>query len=135
MKKFEYCCNYFEELIVPLEVYLNRFGQDGWELVTVNPGVCIFKRELIEPILHSKYDFSEGKHTDKDINIISDPRAHTLASLITPRQLIAIRVLGKSISNLDYEEECVKVFNCKLEELNKDAARVFIEHLNGMITK
>lgn len=42
MKKFEY------EIHQAASVLLGNMGKDGWELVSVDNGVCYFKRELIE---------------------------------------------------------------------------------------
>ena len=48
MKKFEY------EIHKAESVQLGNMGKDGWELVSVDNGMCYFKRELIESSDHEK---------------------------------------------------------------------------------
>jgi DNA-directed RNA polymerase alpha subunit len=105
MKKFEY------EIHEASSVLLGNMGKDGWELVSVDNGVCYFKRELIEATDAEK---ELQEKLDIPINIHNLP-ARAVFSLDytgvkTYRELInygrinmfSIRNLGrKSINKLD----------------------------------
>lgn len=54
--------------------------------------------------------------------------ARTMAELITPRQLVAVRGIANS-NKLDAESICKERFKCKPEELNRAAASLLIDHL------
>lgn len=57
-----------------------------------------------------------------------DPVAKTMADLVTPKQLVAIRVIANS-QGINAEAECVEALKCKPEELSRRAASAFIDHL------
>lgn len=57
-----------------------------------------------------------------------NPQAQTYRELVSPAQLIEIRRLGRGL-DFDTEAECVAVFKCKVEDLSRKAAGVFISHL------
>lgn len=59
-----------------------------------------------------------------------DPMAKTMAELITPRQMVAIRAISNG-QKLDPEDEIKELFgqSIKVEELSKKAASALIEHL------
>lgn len=57
-----------------------------------------------------------------------DPLAKTLADLITPKQLVAIRAIAHA-QGLQAEQECQKIYNCQLEELSRQAASALIDQL------
>jgi hypothetical protein len=63
---------------------------------------------------------------------IDSPNAKTMAELITPRQLVAIRAICNS-QRLDGEKECESFFSQKVkpEELSRKAASAFIDYLKG----
>lgn len=60
-----------------------------------------------------------------------DPVADTFGQLITPRQLYDIRRLAESLG-VDVIFECRCFLLCNPEELSRDAAMIFHEHLSEM---
>jgi hypothetical protein len=65
------------------------------------------------------------------ISFPHDPVAKCMADLVTPKQLVAIRAIANS-QRVNAQSECMKVFNCKPEELSRRAASAFIEYLKGI---
>jgi hypothetical protein len=61
---------------------------------------------------------------------INPNMAKTMAQLVTPRQLIAIRAICNS-QKLDADSECKELMQCKPEELSRKTASAFIDHLNA----
>lgn len=59
-----------------------------------------------------------------------DPLAKTLADLVTPKQLIAIRAIAHD-RGLEADEECLALYGCRIEELSRRAASVLIDHLKS----
>lgn len=57
-----------------------------------------------------------------------DPLAKTLADLITPKQLAAIRAIANA-QGIEAEQECQTVYSCQLEELSRQAASALIDQL------
>ena len=57
-----------------------------------------------------------------------DPVAKTMADLVTPKQLVAIRAIANS-QGVNAETECLEALKCKPEELSRRAASAFIDHL------
>lgn len=61
-----------------------------------------------------------------------DPKAKSLTTLITPKQIGMIRALARE-AGVDYEVECQEQFNgVKIESLNKRAASAFIDYLKAL---
>jgi hypothetical protein len=58
----------------------------------------------------------------------ANPVAKSLGDLVTAKQLGMIRALSRE-KNIDAEEECTTVMQCKTDELSKKAASSFIQHL------
>lgn len=54
--------------------------------------------------------------------------ARTIADLVTPKQLVAIRAIANS-QGLDAEKRSMELYNCRPEELSKRAASQFIDEL------
>lgn len=64
-----------------------------------------------------------------------DPtKTRTDEDRITPGQLVAIRSIANS-QRIDFEDACVLLFQCKPEELNKSAARTYINWLTKQIRR
>jgi hypothetical protein len=61
----------------------------------------------------------------------ANPKAQSLASLITPKQLYLIRREATS-RGLDPEAVCQELHQAKLDEISKRAASALIEHLKAM---
>lgn len=59
-----------------------------------------------------------------------DPRPKTLADLVTPKQLWMARNLARE-AGLDAGAECLRQYQCVLEEISKRAASELIEYLKG----
>lgn len=57
-----------------------------------------------------------------------DPVAKTMADLVTPKQLVAIRAISNS-QGINAEAECLELLKCRPEELSRRAASAFIDHL------
>ncbi|HVF92175.1 MAG TPA: Rad52/Rad22 family DNA repair protein [Blastocatellia bacterium] len=60
----------------------------------------------------------------------SDPVAKTMADLVTPKQLVAIRAIANA-NRLNAEKECMEVVKCRPEELSRRAASAFIDYLKN----
>jgi hypothetical protein len=61
----------------------------------------------------------------------SEPVAKTMADLVTPKQLVAIRAIAHA-QRVNSEVECVKLMGCRPEELTRRAASAFIDHLKSL---
>jgi hypothetical protein len=59
-----------------------------------------------------------------------EPIAKTMADLVTPKQLVAIRAIANS-QGLNAESECLEVIKCRPEELSRRAASAFIDYLKS----
>src|SRR5215216_1434313 len=59
-----------------------------------------------------------------------DPIAKTMADLVTPKQLVAIRAIANS-QGVNAETECLEALKCRPEELSRRAASAFIDHLKS----
>ncbi len=56
------------------------------------------------------------------------PVSTTTGNMVTPAQLSGIRRAARA-AGVDADAECVKVLQCRTEDLNRRAAAAFIEHL------
>lgn len=65
--------------------------------------------------------------------ILKEPTAKTMADLVTPKQLVAIRAISHA-QRVNAETECLEVMGCKPEELSRRAASAFIDHLKSKNT-
>jgi len=61
----------------------------------------------------------------------ANPIAKSLSDLVTAKQLGMIRAISREI-NVDADEECQNVMQCKTDELSKRAASGFIQHLQDL---
>ncbi len=82
------------------------------------------KEEEMNPSNHNFAPRNDNK------SFPSEPVAKTMADLVTPKQLVAIRAIANA-QKVNAEEECIKVLGCKPEELSRRAASAFIEHLKS----
>jgi hypothetical protein len=78
--------------------------------------------------LNSNIVGSNGSSTS--VKFPLDPLAKTLGDLIEPGQLIAIREIEKS-QGINAQAECMRILQSRPEELSRQAASAFIEHLRG----
>ena len=61
----------------------------------------------------------------------ANPIAKSLSDLVTAKQLGMIRAIAREI-NVDADEECQNVMQCKTDELSKKAASGLIQHLQDL---
>ncbi|MBA3695086.1 MAG: SWIM zinc finger family protein [Acidobacteria bacterium] len=61
----------------------------------------------------------------------ANPVAKSLSDLVTAKQLGMIRAIAREI-NVDADEECQNVMQCKTDELSKKAASGLIQHLQDL---
>ncbi len=61
----------------------------------------------------------------------SNPIARSLSDLVTAKQLGMIRAISREI-NVDADEECQTIMQCKTDELSKKAASGLIQHLQDL---
>ena len=66
----------------------------------------------------------------KEIVFPDDCRAKTMADLITPRQMVAIRAIGNS-NRVDFETVCKEKTGLELIELSRKAASCLIDYLKA----
>jgi len=59
-----------------------------------------------------------------------DPVAKTMADLVTPKQLVAIRAIANA-HGVNAEAQCLELLKCGPEELSRKAASVFIDYLKS----
>ncbi|MEN3336207.1 MAG: hypothetical protein V7641_5572 [Blastocatellia bacterium] len=59
-----------------------------------------------------------------------DPVAKTMADLVTPKQLVAIRAIANA-HGVNAEAQCLELLKCRPEELSRKAASVFIDYLKS----
>jgi Rad52/22 family double-strand break repair protein len=59
-----------------------------------------------------------------------DPVAKTMADLVTPKQLVAIRAIANA-HGVNAEAQCLELLRCRPEELSRKAASVFIDYLKS----
>ncbi|HEY9232400.1 MAG TPA: Rad52/Rad22 family DNA repair protein [Blastocatellia bacterium] len=59
-----------------------------------------------------------------------DPVAKTMADLVTPKQLVAIRAIANA-HGINAETQCVELLRCRPEELSRKAASTFIDYLKS----
>jgi hypothetical protein len=59
-----------------------------------------------------------------------DPVAKTMADLVTPKQLVAIRAIANA-HGVNAEAQCLELLRCRPEELSRKAASIFIDYLKS----
>ena len=107
------------------EVGIKKAEHDALKRAAVKFGIA---RELYR---------KEEEEIDRKASQPSFPRepiAKTMADLVTPKQLVAIRVIANS-QGLNAETECQQLMNCKPEELSRRAASAFIDYLKAKSTE
>ncbi len=84
------------------------------------------EREDIAPQLGGS---ANAKHSP--VRIPDEPVARSMAELVTAKQLGMIRSLGRE-KNVEAEDICVSMMNCRVNELSRRAASALIEHLQHL---
>ncbi|MGA9773225.1 MAG: hypothetical protein WBV94_29610 [Blastocatellia bacterium] len=73
-----------------------------------------------------------SKHAEEMANPKPDnPIARSMADLVTPKQLVAIRAIANS-QGVGAEAKCLELLKCRPEQLNKKTASWFIDELKKM---
>jgi hypothetical protein len=80
------------------------------------------ERQAADPPAQEKKSGSSKLH---------DPKAKSIADLVTPKQLGMIRALARE-AGVDSDEECLKVLKVETADLSKKAASSFIDHLKNL---
>lgn len=101
------------------ETGIKKAEHDALKRAAVKFGIArdLYQREA---------EWNEGESSPS--NFPRDPRAKSLAEMVTPKQLWMIQALGRE-TGCDVEQECQALFQCNLEEISKRAASSFIDHL------
>jgi hypothetical protein len=102
---------------------------DALKRAAVKFGIAreLYKKES-DAIEHDQGPSAE----DEDATVFpSDPVASSSGDLITARQHGMIRALAREL-NVDTNEECRRLMQCKANELTKQAASSLIRHLQDM---
>ncbi len=73
----------------------------------------------------------EGAVPPQNDGFPANPIAKSLSDLVTAKQLGMIRAIAREI-NVDADEECQNVMQCKTDELSKKAASGLIQHLQDL---
>ncbi len=107
---------------------IKRAEHDGLKRAAVKFGIA---RELYRKGV-SEADNTDIENLDAEENRVlgfpSDPVAAVLSDLVTAKQLGMIRAIGRE-SEIDPEDECMRLMRCGTAELSKKAASSFIDHL------
>jgi hypothetical protein len=88
---------------------------------------------LARDLYRKEDEMKTQKHTEFSAirpEILKEPTAKTMAELVTPKQLVAIRAISHA-QRINAEVECAEVMGCKPEELSRRAASAFIDHLKS----
>jgi hypothetical protein len=80
--------------------------------------------------LYRKDDFPESQHQAAAPLRPENAVARTIAELVTPKQLVAIRAIANA-AGVDAEKRSLELYNCRPEELSKRAASALIDELKG----
>lgn len=104
------------------EMGIKKAEHDALKRAAVKFGIA---RELYRH--DNEADESPTRHISTNTQL-HDPLAKTLADLITPKQLVAIRAIAQA-QGLDAEKECQAIYSCQLEELSRQAASALIDQL------
>ncbi len=108
------------DVILPLsQVNIQRSVKPGTDLVTI-PMWLVKDKSL--PTYDTRWQAYNNAPKP------SQPVAQTMADLITPKQLVAVRSIANS-KGLNAEQLCEQELKCKPEELSKKAASWFLDFL------
>lgn len=108
---------------------IKKAEHDALKRAAVKFGVAreLYRREE-ETATHRNGDAAAHAHSQ----FPREPIAKTMADLVTPKQLVAIRAIANS-QGVNAEAECMEVIKCKPEELSRRAASAFIDHLKAKV--
>jgi hypothetical protein len=106
---------------------IKKAEHDGLKRAAVKFGIAreLYRKEE-EAAPQKNGDAMNGSHQQ----FPRDPVAKTMADLVTPKQLVAIRAIANS-QGVNAEAECLEALKCRPEELSRRAASAFIDHLKS----
>lgn len=108
------------------EMGIKKAEHDALKRAAVKFGIA---RELYKK--ESDVIEREGTVPTTDGGFPSNPIARSLSDLVTAKQLGMIRAISREI-NVDADEECQTIMQCKTDELSKKAASGLIQHLQDL---
>lgn len=105
------------------ETGIKKAEHDALKRAAVKFGIAreLYKKEfdLVEP--NDAVQVIEPKQ-------LGDPIAKSLGDMVTAKQLGMIRAISRE-ADLNADEECMQLLNCRVDELSKRAASYLIDHL------
>jgi hypothetical protein len=106
---------------------IKKAEHDALKRAAVKFGIA---RELYRKEEESAIQKNGGSDNGTNQSFPRDPIAKTMADLVTPKQLVAIRAIANA-QRVNAEAECLEVLKCRPEELSRRAASAFIDHLKS----
>lgn len=110
------------------ELGIKKAEHDALKRAAVKFGIA---RELYKKESDSIEQGGSVPSPSNDGGFPNNPIARSLADLVTAKQLGMIRAISREM-NMDANEECDSVMNCKTDELSKKAASAMIQHLQDL---
>lgn len=110
------------------ETGIKKAEHDALKRAAVKFGIA---RELY------KREFDAAEHSDELLlpsGPVADAVARTLGEMLTAKQLGLIRGIAEE-AGIDLEKECSEKMRCKVGELSKRGASLFIDHLKTLQRK
>ncbi len=110
------------------EVGIKKAEHDALKRAAVKFGIAreLYRKED-EEVIHKNGNTASGHQPA----FPRDAIAKTMADLVTPKQLVAIRAIS-NVKGVNAEAECLAVLECRPEELSRRAASAFIDHLKAL---
>lgn len=117
------------------ELGIKKAEHDALKRAAVKFGIArdLYKKEsdVIERDGAVQIETQDGGNNNNGGGFPANPIARSLSDLVTAKQLGMIRAIAREM-NVDPDEECNSVMQCKTDELSKKAASSFIQHLQDL---
>ncbi len=113
------------------ELGIKKAEHDALKRAAVKFGIArdLYKKE--SDVIEHVGTVPTANNNNNDGGFPSNPIAKSLSDLVTAKQLGMIRAISREM-NVDPDEECNLVMQCKTDELSKKAASGLIQHLQDM---